>query len=129
MPKLNLDIAVSKKRKRNGADDAPILAEVKLYSLCPLWDASSESPQGRSSINRNPYRRITNRRGVPKPTALPDVPTAPKPGPSHPVATFWLLLTAAIWCRLAMLIVFGQFMNYAPLAWLTHPVYLLPWIP
>ena len=39
----------------------------------------------------------------------------------------WLALSCAIWFGLPALIVVGQFMNYAPMLWLNHPVFLLPW--
>ncbi len=42
-------------------------------------------------------------------------------------STVWLLLASGIWLALPVLIVFGQFMNYAPALWLTHPIFLLPW--
>jgi hypothetical protein len=47
--------------------------------------------------------------------------------PSRPMAAFWLIMSCAIWSGLPILIVMGQFMNYAPVLWLTHPVFLLPW--
>jgi hypothetical protein len=39
----------------------------------------------------------------------------------------WLILSCAIWFGLVAQIVIAQFMNYDPLKWLTHPMYLLPW--
>ena len=42
-------------------------------------------------------------------------------------STVWNLLASAIWLALPVLIVMGQFMNYAPALWLTHPTFLLPW--
>lgn len=47
--------------------------------------------------------------------------------PSRPMAALWLIISCAIWTGLPLLTVIGQFMNYAPVLWLTHPVYLLPW--
>ena len=44
-------------------------------------------------------------------------------------ARLWRLLACLIWAGLPVLVVFGQFMNYAWLLWLTHPVYALPWWP
>lgn len=48
--------------------------------------------------------------------------------PSRPMAALWLVLACVIWSGLPVLIVMGQFMNYAPVLWLSHPVFLLPWI-
>ncbi|MDJ0821231.1 MAG: hypothetical protein QNJ09_05380 [Paracoccaceae bacterium] len=47
--------------------------------------------------------------------------------PSRPTAALWLLISCAIWSGLPILIVMSQFMNYTPILWLTHPVFLLPW--
>jgi hypothetical protein len=43
------------------------------------------------------------------------------------LASVWLLLSAAVWAGLPVLILVGQFMNYAPHRWLIHPFYSLPW--
>lgn len=48
--------------------------------------------------------------------------------PSRFVATFWIVAASAIWFGLPALIVMGQFMNYEPALWLTHPLFLLPWV-
>ncbi len=48
-------------------------------------------------------------------------------GPSRIGAMVWLGLAMALWAALPILIVAGQFMNYDPLLWITHPLYLLPW--
>ncbi len=42
-------------------------------------------------------------------------------------STIWLLFACAIWLTVPLLIVFGQFLNYAPTAWISHPTFLLPW--
>jgi len=47
--------------------------------------------------------------------------------PSKLEAAIWLIVSCVIWFGLPVLIVVGQFMNYDPLLWLTHPVFLLPW--
>ena len=47
--------------------------------------------------------------------------------PTRIMSLVWLVLACAIWFGLPALIVFGQFMNYAPMLWLTHPVFLRPW--
>lgn len=47
--------------------------------------------------------------------------------PSRPMAALWLVLSCVIWTGLPVLIVMSQFMNYAPVLWLTHPVFFLPW--
>jgi hypothetical protein len=39
----------------------------------------------------------------------------------------WLLLSCIIWFGLVAQIVIAQFMNYDPVKWLNHPLYLLPW--
>jgi hypothetical protein len=39
----------------------------------------------------------------------------------------WFILTAVIWLGLIAQIFVGQFMNYDPLLWITHPYFLLPW--
>lgn len=43
--------------------------------------------------------------------------------------TVWLGMSGLIWATLPVLIVIGQFMNYSPVLWLSHPVVLLPWWP
>lgn len=47
--------------------------------------------------------------------------------PSRVAATLWLVAACVIWFGLPALMVLGQFMNYDPVLWLTHPVFLLPW--
>jgi hypothetical protein len=47
--------------------------------------------------------------------------------PSRFASAVWLLIACIIWFGLPALIVMGQFMNYKPALWLTHPVFLLPW--
>lgn len=47
--------------------------------------------------------------------------------PSRPLAALWLILSCVIWLGLPILIVMSQFVNYTPVLWLTHPVFLLPW--
>lgn len=42
-------------------------------------------------------------------------------------STVWLLIACVVWLALPVAIVFGQFMNYDPALWLTHPLFLLPW--
>jgi hypothetical protein len=37
-----------------------------------------------------------------------------------------MMLSAAVWAGLFVLIFVGQFLNYAPERWLTHPFTLLP---
>lgn len=48
--------------------------------------------------------------------------------PSRPIAALWLVLSCVVWLGLPILIVMSQFMNYTPVLWLTHPVFLLPWV-
>ena len=43
------------------------------------------------------------------------------------LSVVWLVLSAAVWGGLVVLIVVGQFMNYNAVRWITHPLYLLPW--
>ncbi len=43
------------------------------------------------------------------------------------LAPLWLILSCVIWFGLVAQIVIAQFMNYDPVRWLTHPMYLLPW--
>lgn len=43
------------------------------------------------------------------------------------LSPLWLILSCAIWFGLVAQIVIAQFMNYDPVKWLTHPLYLLPW--
>lgn len=47
--------------------------------------------------------------------------------PSRAITALWLVISCAIWAGLPLLLLFGQFMNYTPVLWLTHPVFLLPW--
>ncbi|MEM9473747.1 MAG: hypothetical protein AAGA71_00515 [Pseudomonadota bacterium] len=47
--------------------------------------------------------------------------------PSRAGRVLWLMLAMLIWLALPVAIVFGQFLNYAPALWLTHPLFLLPW--
>lgn len=47
--------------------------------------------------------------------------------PSRQMAALWLVIACAIWSGLPLLLVFSQFMNYNPVLWVTHPVFLLPW--
>ncbi|MFV2052386.1 hypothetical protein [Aliiroseovarius sp. YM-037] len=47
--------------------------------------------------------------------------------PSRAAAILWLVIAGMIWFGLPVLMVIGQFMNYDPVLWLTHPVFLLPW--
>jgi hypothetical protein len=47
--------------------------------------------------------------------------------PSRAAATLWLVLACLIWLGLPVLIVAGQFLNYAPAHWIVHPVITLPW--
>jgi len=47
--------------------------------------------------------------------------------PSRAGRALWLMLAMLIWLALPVAIVFGQFLNYAPALWLTHPLFLLPW--
>lgn len=47
--------------------------------------------------------------------------------PTRMVAAFWVVVASVIWFVLPVLVVMGQFMNYDPILWLTHPVFLLPW--
>lgn len=39
----------------------------------------------------------------------------------------WLIICCFIWAALVAQILIGQFMNYEPYLWLTHPFFLLPW--
>lgn len=39
----------------------------------------------------------------------------------------WLMIACAVWLGVALLILVGQFLNYQPALWLTHPVFFLPW--
>ena len=48
--------------------------------------------------------------------------------PTQVVSAFWLIVVCVVWFGLPALVVVGQFMNYDPLLWLTHPVFLLPWL-
>jgi hypothetical protein len=48
--------------------------------------------------------------------------------PSRLSASLWLLLACVAWLGLPVLIVAGQFLNYAPVLWIFHPVMTLPWI-
>ncbi|MEO1153456.1 MAG: hypothetical protein AAFX59_06205 [Pseudomonadota bacterium] len=51
-----------------------------------------------------------------------------RPDPPARLARWlWLILAMALWLALPVAIVFGQFLNYDPLIWLTHPLILLPW--
>ena len=43
------------------------------------------------------------------------------------LSMLWLVLSGVVWAGLLVLIVVGQFINYAPVHWITHPLYLLPW--
>lgn len=47
--------------------------------------------------------------------------------PSRLARGLWLTLAMVLWLALPVAIVFGQFLNYDPLLWLTHPLILLPW--
>ena len=47
--------------------------------------------------------------------------------PSRTGRVLGLMLAMLIWLALPVAIVFGQFLNYAPALWLTHPLFLLPW--
>lgn len=50
----------------------------------------------------------------------------PKP-PRRVVTAVWTILACVLWLSLPVLVVFGQFVNYDPWLWLTHPLFLLPW--
>jgi hypothetical protein len=43
------------------------------------------------------------------------------------LSLLWLVLSGAVWGGLMVLIVLAQFMNHAPMGWISHPFYLLPW--
>lgn len=47
--------------------------------------------------------------------------------PSRVISAVWFTIACIIWFGLPALIVVGQFMNYEPALWLTHPLFLLPW--
>lgn len=49
-----------------------------------------------------------------------------RPGPPRLLSWVWMVLSAAVWLGLFMLVFLGQFLNYAPERWLTHPFTLLP---
>lgn len=49
------------------------------------------------------------------------------PPPTRLEAALWPVMSSLIWLALVVQIVLGQFINYAPLRWLTQPVFLLPW--
>ena len=44
-------------------------------------------------------------------------------------ALLWLLAMAPVWFALVAQIFVGQFLNHAWALWLTHPFFLLPWLP
>jgi hypothetical protein len=52
---------------------------------------------------------------------------AVRPRPRARLAALWLVLSAAVWSGLVVLILVAQFLNYAGYRWLTHPLFLLPW--
>ncbi len=43
------------------------------------------------------------------------------------LSALWLVLSGVVWGGLVVLTVVGQFLNYAGVRWITHPLYLLPW--
>ncbi len=47
--------------------------------------------------------------------------------PSRPMAALWFMISCAIWSGLPLLLLISQFMNYDPVLWVTHPLFLLPW--
>ncbi|MBT8456227.1 MAG: hypothetical protein HKO95_14895 [Rhodobacteraceae bacterium] len=47
--------------------------------------------------------------------------------PSRIGRVLWFGLASLLWLVLPVAIVFGQFLNYDPVLWLTHPLFLLPW--
>lgn len=49
-----------------------------------------------------------------------------RPGPPRLLSWAWMGLSAAVWAGLFVLVFLGQFLNYAPERWLTHPFTLLP---
>ncbi len=50
-----------------------------------------------------------------------------RPGPPPLLSFGWLAAQALVWLGLFVLILVGQFLNFAPERWLTHPFTLLPW--
>lgn len=61
--------------------------------------------------------------------AHPAADVAPEARPPRRVmSAIWTGLAALTWAALAVLIVVGQFLNYAQVNWLTHPAFLLPWV-
>jgi len=48
--------------------------------------------------------------------------------PPGRLSPLWLGLSGVVWATLPVLIVVGQFINYAGARWITHPLYLLPWL-
>ncbi len=47
--------------------------------------------------------------------------------PSRFSSTVWIAFACVIWLGLPLLIVAGQFLNYAPALWVVHPLLTLPW--
>ena len=47
--------------------------------------------------------------------------------PPGRLSPLWLGLSGVVWAGLPVLILVGQFINYAGARWITHPLYLLPW--
>jgi hypothetical protein len=48
--------------------------------------------------------------------------------PSRLAASLWLVAACSVWLGLPVLIVAGQFLNYAPMLWIFHPLLTLPWV-
>ncbi|MEL6643838.1 MAG: hypothetical protein AAFQ79_07885 [Pseudomonadota bacterium] len=72
------------------------------------------------------YARSIPRAAARWPALWPDV-RAEGAVPSRVMRWVWLGLAMLVWLAVPVSIVFGQFMNYDPVLWLTHPLYLLPW--
>lgn len=47
--------------------------------------------------------------------------------PSRIASAIWFALACLLWLGLPMLVVAGQFINYAPALWSLHPLITLPW--
>ena len=47
--------------------------------------------------------------------------------PARRFGVLWVLLASAIWAMLPVLLAIGQFLNYSPVYWISHPLLHLPW--
>lgn len=90
-----------------------LVLSLRLHAAAIYCVAAPRAAHGRDSAlwDGHPASRVTPKRRE----------------PSRNMGAVWLLVSSVICIGIPAQIVVGQFMNYSPIFWLTHPIFLLPW--